>query len=163
MLVHKIKKDWGKYVIKTCKGKSDCFVCATAGVPSVALDCDALKVDAAFNSIKARHGKSSDCLLIEHDNVMQVAVIEFKSNWSDGAGAARQLLAGCQIAKTLLSEYKPKKEYKIYLIVSANRHPEMVRKKFCHEIKTSGESIERVITAGCHEQFESLRNRKRDA
>jgi len=162
MLVHTIKKDWNKYVVKACSGKSDCSVCATKDAPSVALDCDALKSDDAFNKINAKYGKSSDCLLIEHDDVLNVAVVEFKSNWYDGSGAAEQVLAGCRIAKSLLSRYKLQKRARIYLIVSATRSTVAVRKKFLSEIKRSKEDIEDAITAGCHDEFKNLRNRKRD-
>jgi len=160
MLVHRIKKDWKKY-IKDCKGRSGCHVSATTKNLSVSLDGDALKLDGAFNAINAKHKKSSDCLLIEHDGVAQVGVIEFKSKWSDGPGAARQVLAGCQIAKSLLSHYKLKK-YKIYLIVSADERPLSVQKQFFDEVNKSGEDIERAIVAGCHEKFKNLRSRKRN-
>lgn len=162
MLIHAIKKDWGQYVISGCSGKSGCRVCATSGVPSVALDGDMLKLDAVFNEIKAKYGKSSDCLLVECDGDAYVGIIEFKSKWTDGAGAARQVLAGCRIAKILLSQYKLQKRYKIYLIVSATDRPLSVRKKFFDEINNSGEDIEKAIVAGCHEKFKDLRKRKRD-
>lgn len=162
MLVHTIKKEWSKYVVKACSGKSDCSICATKNAHSVVLDCDRVKLDDAFNEINAKYGKSSDCLLIEHDGSLNVAVVEFKSDWSDATGAAEQVLAGCRIAKILLSRYKLRKRPKIYLIVSATRCPEAVRKKFLSEIKKSKEDVEDAFTAGCHDEFINLRNRKRN-
>jgi len=52
-------------------------------------------------------------------------------------GAAKQVLAGCQIAKILLSRYKLKK-YKMCLIVSAEERLLSVRKQFFDE-KTNQE------------------------
>lgn len=161
MLVHKIKNDWSKYVVDVCSGKSNCAICATKNVPNVALDCDLLKLDDALSAINVKHGKSSDCLLIEQDGVTRVAVVEFKSKWTDGTGAAKQVIAGCRIAKHLLSLYNIR-DYKIYLIVSACSNTEAVKKMFFQEIKKSGEVIERAIVAGCHDEFENLRNRRRD-
>jgi len=162
MQVNKIKKDWNRYVVTECSGRADCRVSATANIPSVSLDCDALKMDDAFKDLNGKYGKSSDCILIEYDGITQVAVIEFKSKWTDGTGAAKQVIAGCRIAKILLSHYSHKKKPKIYLIVSACGQSNSVKKKFLQEVRKSGEDIENAITAGCHEKFKDLRNRKRD-
>jgi len=165
MLVNRIKRDWSAYTIKKCKSgrrTGKCEICSTRGVPSVILDCDRLMRASLLKIKDPRSGKVNDCLLIEHDGILHIAVIELKSSRYNSTQVVEQLLAGRNIALSLLSRYSYRKKYEIHLIVVAKAHHIASRWVFYNSLKNPDGTKSRIIMAKCGDTLKSIRTRKRD-
>jgi len=165
MLVGRIKRDWHVYTIKRCKsgGRSGkCELCATHGVPSVILDCEMLLRHGSLTAKHLRGGKINDCLLIEYDGILHVAVIELKSSRYNSTQVVRQLLAGRDVALDLLSRYSYRGKYEIHLIVVAQAHHIASRWVFYNSVRNPDGTRSRIAMAKCGDTFKSVRARKRD-
>lgn len=162
MSVYRIKKDLSACVVGKCSGSSGkCSICATPGVPNVALNCDLLVKSGLFNGMNFAHGRINDCFLIEDDSVPRVGIVEFKGKRYDESRALEQLESGMQIAKKLISRYGLKNS-EVYLIIVARRHHPSSKKILLRKFRHSGFGESKVLMAGCNDTFRNVRERLRN-
>lgn len=162
MYISRIKKDWSESVVKKCKGRSKCSLCATPGIPSVALDCDLMVKSKMFKTISLSHGKINDCFLIEDDGVPRVGIIEFKGYGYDESRAWEQLMSGRQVALKIISKYSFRRSPEDYLIIVARKHHASSKRILFRKFRRVGVGKCSILMAGCNDTFRDARKRLRD-
>jgi len=101
-------------------------------------------------------GMTSDCLVFEEDGILQAAVVDLKGRGYRLEHALAQLRAGEALVAKIMSELGIK-NYKIYLIIVAPRHP--ASKILLRHIKRTSLASKRsrIITARCGDTFSDAR------
>jgi len=142
-----------EYMVYRCKSKNrrvKCVFCASPGANFLILDCD--KIMAA----RRLRGVINDCIVIEWNGVLHVAVVEIKGGSYSPGRTRSQLVAGVALVMDILDELKIRAKICIHLVVVAPRHPYSQRDLLCSVMPRVRGKKMKIHTVRCGARFSQV-------
>lgn len=154
----KVSDHWQQFVLKDKTNSRAVNVYMTnrckfyTGQNSLIFDCDKIK------SVKNVQKPINDCIAFEKDDLLYVAIVEFKGRRPDFDHAIAQLCSGKDFAEQIIKDSEIKEKYKMYLIIVAKSHPSSGA-RLRYTKRKSLKSKMPILTARCRDTFSDVRKK----